>query len=134
MRSLALCLALVVAAGCSFSDSSVSISDSIGSSSESSSASSRGREGAYQDDVRDYTAAYVKSGGQYDTFQSEIASLAKKHGISDWENNKATWYGVGAGLRRGGVAGVPFDTYKQNLTGGDTQKMSWLQSGYSRGK
>ena len=130
-----LALGLTIAAtGCSISDSSVSLSDSSGSSSDSSASSSRTRASEYQDDVRDYTAAYVKSGGQYDTFQSEVARLAKKHGISDWENDKATWVGVGAGLRRGGVAGVPFETYKQNLTSGDTQKMSWLQTGYAKGK
>ena len=132
MRLLALVLAL--ATGCSISDSSVSISDSIGSSSDSSASSSRGRDVGYQDDVRDFTAAWVKSGGQVDAFQSEIATLARKHGISDWESSKATWVGVGAGLRRGGVAGTPFETYKQNLTSGDTQRMGWLQSGYAKGK
>jgi hypothetical protein len=134
MRLLALLLTLTIASGCSISDSSVSISDSIGSSSDSSASSSRGRDAGYQEDVRDFTAAWVKSGGQVDAFQSEIAGLAKKHGISDWENSKATWVGVGAGLRRGGVAGTPFETYKQNLTGGDSQRMGWLQSGYAKGK
>jgi hypothetical protein len=129
-----LAFALIVLAGCSISDSSVSISDSIGSSSESSASSSRSRTAAYPDDVRDFTAAWAKSGGQSDQFQSEIARLAGKHGISDWENNKATWVGVGAGLRQGGVAGTPFETYKQNLTGGDADRMSWLQQGYARGK
>jgi hypothetical protein len=134
LRPIALGLTLVVIAGCSISDSSVSISDSIGSSSDSSASSSRSRSAAYQDDVRDFAAAWDKSGGQYDEFQSQVARLASKHGISDWENNKATWVGVGAGLRRGGVAGTPFETYKQNLTGGDADRMSWLQQGYARGK
>lgn len=131
--TLVLLLAFAVA-GCSFSDSSVSISDSIGSSSDSSASSSRGRDVGYQDDVRDFTAAWVKSGGQVDAFQSELASLARKHGVSDWENSKATWVGVGAGLRRGGVAGTPFETYRQNLTGGDSERIGWLQSGYAKGK
>ncbi len=123
-------LTLTLVSACSFSYSSKSLSDSSGSSSESSASSSGSRETDYQNDVRDYTAAYVKSGGQYESFQSELAALAKKRGISDWENNKATWIGVGQGLKRGGVTGVAYSTYKQNLTGGESQKMDWVQSGY----
>ena len=128
----------LTAAGCSISASSISISDSVGSVSgsisESSASSSRSRETDYQNDVRDYTAAYVKSGGRYESFQSELATLARKQGISDWENSKATWVGVGEGLKRGGVTGVAYDTYKQNLTSGDAQKMTWVQSGYDHTK
>ncbi len=137
MRRLVLVMLALAVAGCSISASSGSISDSIGSSSksisDSSASSSRGGDADYKNDVRDFTAAWAKSEGQYDAFQSELASLARKHGISDWENDEATWIGVGAGLRKGGVAGVPFETYKQNLTGGNADRMRWLQSGYAKG-
>lgn len=133
MRRHALVLLLgltLAAAGCSFSYSSKSLSDSSASSSESSASSAGSRDADYQNDVRDYTAAYVKSGGQYESFQSELAAIAKRRGITDWENNQSTWLGVGQGLKRGGVTGVAYSTYQQNLTGLEAKKMKWVQTGY----
>lgn len=60
---LATLAALLV--GCSLSESSVSISKSISSPFASSSRSSS-PEAAYAEDVRDYTAAYLNSGGRAD--------------------------------------------------------------------
>ena len=68
---------------CSFSassESSAASSESSAHSSESSSKSSSpdSKEATYRDDVRDYTEAYVKSGGQFDAFQKRIGELAKQ--------------------------------------------------------
>ena len=77
--------------GCSIStspsDSSESASDSSGSLSDSSgssfgSSSPEGKEAAYRDDVRDYTAAYVKSGGRIADFDRKLGGLARSRGIS----------------------------------------------------
>ncbi len=118
----------VLSVGCSFSDSSVSISKSISSPFASSSRSSS-PESAYEGDVRDYTAAYMKSGGRPDELRRELSALAAKHGISDWERNKATFRGIGAGLAQADARQVEVDAFKQNLTTTDEQA-EWMQEAY----
>jgi hypothetical protein len=127
---LATLAALLV--GCSLSESSVSISKSISSPFASSSRSSS-PEAAYTEDVRDYTAAYLKSGGRADELRREISALAAKHGISDWERNKATFRGIGEGLAKAGAPQVEVDAFKQNLTTTDEQA-TWMQEAYESAK
>jgi hypothetical protein len=110
------------------SDSSGSLSDSSGSSSGSSSPESK--EAAYRDDVRDYTAAYVKSGGRIADFDRTRGGLARSRGITNWEDNMATYEGIGRGLGKADVSGVELDTYVQNLAGGDPKKAAAIQKGY----
>jgi len=132
---LVLLVALVVvsSAGCSFSASSESSSESSARSSESSSRSSspESKEATYRDDVRDYTEAYVKSGGQFDAFQRRIGELARRYDITNWEDTLATYEGVGAGLGRAKVNQVQVDAYKQNLGKGDPRKMDAIQRAYN---
>ena len=109
MRSYAVVfvgLSAVVLAGCSISASSVSswsLSKSVRSSSHSSDSSSSSSPGAaeeaYREDVSDYTRAYVKSGGDFRAFQSDLARLAEEHGITNWEENPATYAAIGEGSR-----------------------------------
>jgi hypothetical protein len=142
-RLLLLCVLVVLAAlgplGCSIStspsdsletssDSSGSVSDSSGSSSGSSSPESK--EAAYRDDVRDYTAAYVRAGGRIADFDRTLGGLARSRGITNWEDNMATYEGIGRGLGKSGVSGVELDTYVQNLAGGDPKKVAAIQKGY----
>ena len=112
----------------SASDSSGSLSDSLGSSSGSSSPSSK--EAAYRDDVRDYTAAYVKSGGRIADFDKKLGELARSRGITNWEESMATYEGIGRGLGKAGVSGVELESYTQNLAGGDPKKGAAIQKGY----
>ncbi len=110
------------------SDSSGSLSDSSGSSSGSSSPESK--EAAYRDDVRDYTAAYVKSGGRIADFDKTLGQLARSRGITNWEENMATYEGIGRGLGKAGVNGAELDSYVQNLAGGDPKKVAAIRKGY----
>ena len=112
----------------SSSDSSGSLSDSSGSSSGSSSPESK--EAAYRDDVRDYTAAYVRSGGRIADFDKKLGQLARSRGITNWEENMATYEGIGRGLGKAGVNGVELERYTQNLAGGDPKKVAAIQKGY----
>ena len=129
-------LAVIVAAGgagCgSLSDSSTSISkslsDSISDSSGSSSRSSSPEE-AYRNDVRDFTATYVKSGGDTSKLKSEVGAMATKHGITDWERNKATYQGIGAGLAKGEATQAELDAYKRTIAG-NAEQAQWMQDGY----
>jgi hypothetical protein len=129
-----LVLAVLIHAGCSFSHSSKSSSDSSASSSRSSSASSEGSESRYKRDVRDYTAAWAKSGGQLDAFQKKLGELAKQYGITNWEDNEATYVGIGEGLADAKVSKVQFEAYRDNLARSDPAKAKAIQTGYDSRK
>ena len=92
--------AMLVLAGCSISASSKSSSDSSASSSPES------EEAQYRNDVRDYTAAYVKSGGRIEDYRRQLGVLAKQRGITDWEQNPMTYDGIGRGLGKAKVSQV----------------------------
>ena len=128
-----LALPLLALAGCSISDSiSASFESSaasIASSSGSSTSSSADRE-SYRNDVRDYTDAYVKSGGGFDNFTRGLTDIAKKHGVSDWESDQDTYVGIGAGLKKGGVTPAQLEVWKTNLSNGDATKAASIQKGY----
>jgi len=131
-RPLALVLAalMVTVSACSFSDSSESISKSVSSPFTSSSDSSGDSQAAYREDVRDYTAAYVRSGGDFDTFERKIGSIAAKHGITDWELDKGTYLAIGQGLRKGGLKPIELAAWKSNLARGDVSRAEMIQQGY----
>ena len=94
---------LLLLVGCSISESVKSSFESSASSSASSSGSSSKESESYRNEVRDYTSAYVKSGGQFENFSSGLGSIAQRHKITNWEENKDTFVGIGAGLRAGSV-------------------------------
>jgi hypothetical protein len=127
---------LVSANGCSISES---VSDSISSPFESSSASSRssspeGRAESYQSDVRDYTIAYLRSGGDFSKFMNGLGGLAQKHGVTNWEADSNTYVGIGRGLKRAGVTPMQLEVYKTNLAMGDPQKAASIQQGFDQEK
>jgi hypothetical protein len=125
-------------AGCSLSASSVSswsLSRSVRSSSrasDSSSSSSPGAaERAYRDDVADYTRAFAKSRrGDFQGFQADLAHLAEEHGITNWQENRATYLAIGEGLGSAGVSEAELMAYKRNLSGGDAEKAAAIQEGF----
>lgn len=136
-------LVSLLAAGlaCSFSYSSKSSSDSSKSSSDSSGGSSRSSSGSsspeekqqarYEQDVADYTEAYVVSGGGQEGFLRGVGDIAEKRGVSDWESDTVTWQGIGRGLARVNPSAVQLDVYKSNWTGGDPSKLKSLEKGYA---
>lgn len=135
LHSICLLLLLTVVASCSISESiSDSISSPFESISGSLSSSSGDRHAAYESDVRDYTLAYVKSGGDFDQFMAGLSDIASKHGITNWEEDSATYVGIGRGLRAAGVSTVQLDVYKTNLSKGDAQKAAAMQKGYDSEK
>ena len=123
-----LVIALLLPLGCSFSASSQSSSDSSASSSASSSPASR--EERYRDDVRDYTASYVKSAGRIEDFRKRLGELAKERDITNWEENMATYEGIGRGLGKAKASPVEMQTYTRNLAGSDPRKAEAIRKGY----
>lgn len=124
--------ALLLPLGCSFSASSQSSSESSASSSASSSPASR--EEQYRSDVRDYTASYVKSGGRMEDFKKRLGELAKERDITNWEENIATYEGIGRGLGKAKASPVELQTYTQNLAGSDPKKAEAVKKGYEAEK
>lgn len=128
--------------GCSFSYSSKSISDSVAASSKSISDSSESsspsdsstsatHEAQYREDVRDFTAAYVRQGDDIASLQRGLAAIAERHGVSDWEAVAATWEGVGEGLRLAHAPPVEVDAISEALARGDSERRREIARGYS---
>lgn len=135
-------LALVALAGCSFSDSSKSISNSISASSKSISDSSTSsspsdddasekKETSYRDDVRGFTAAWVRDGGDVASFQRGLATIARRYGITDWEGESATWTAIGTGLRAADASAAERATVLDGLAGDDRAKRAAIERGYA---
>jgi hypothetical protein len=129
-------ISLVCISGCSISASSNGISDSISSpfkwSSDSSKSSSDDKKEAYLGDVRDYTVAYLRSSNDIEAFRKGLASLAAKHGITNWEADLASYSGIGEGLGKAQVSVTQAEVFKNNLSGGDTVKAAAIQKGYEK--
>ena len=122
--------------GCSLSYSSGSISDST-SSIVSSPSSVSGKSKKYQNEVADYTMAYVKSsqpGADYTSFLKGLSDIAAKEGVTNWDQDSLTYMGIGKGLKKADVEGVAYETYKKNFAGGDSKKMQEIQDGYESEK
>jgi hypothetical protein len=130
---------LLALSGCSFSYSSKSSSDSSASSSKSASSpftsssesSSPDKTKQYQEDVADYTTAYVRSStGDFTAFQRGLGEIAARHGISNWEAQPITYYAVGVGLKKANLSDVQYETFKRNFAASDYSKMQDIQEGY----
>jgi hypothetical protein len=120
-------------AACSFVWSSESISDSVKSSSDSSSSSSPGSaEEAYEGDVRDYTYAFVTSGGSRSDFRQGLSRIAEKHGVTNWEGDMATYTGIGMGLRKANANSAELQAYEESFAGNDAAKRQAIERGYAK--
>src|SRR4030095_6690761 len=93
----ALLVLVPFAAGCSLSESSASLSASVESSSkivsspcESSSSSLKSSETRYREGVRDHTVSYVRSSESVESLQTQIADLARQHGLAEQHGDQST--------------------------------------------
>lgn len=145
-KAMLLALPLIVT-GCSFSDSSKSISnssesisDSVGSLSDSitsSGSSQSNKDKKYENEVSDYTMAYVKSShadADYNSYLKGLSDIAAKIGIVNWDQEPKTYRAIGKGLKKAGIEGVAYETYKKNFAGSDQQHMQSIQKGYESEK
>jgi hypothetical protein len=126
---------LLVLQGCSFSASSESSSTSSKSFTSSGSSSDSQTDKKYSQEVSDYTMAYVKSSvanADYNSFAKGISDIAAKAGISNWEQTSSTYVAIGQGLKRAGVTGVTYDTYKSNFAHDNAANIKSIQQGYDK--
>lgn len=110
-----LCGITMTQTGCSISYSLEKSSDSVSASLDSltsiSTSSSGGEEEkvaetatVYVEDIAAITVLYASRETNNEEYQRQITRIAKNHGIGDWEQESATYEGMGMGLRRAGVA------------------------------
>ena len=116
MRIIVVALALAPL-GCSFYYSSESSGKTLTSPSRSSASSSPSEEkkDAYRDDVRDFTAAYAEREGDVDGFANGLSEVARRHGVTDWEADEATYAAIGAGLQRARVSDAAYARFTAAL-------------------
>jgi len=126
------------ASACSFSKSSESSSDSSAASSRSLSSSSPDgkskNEQAYRQDVGDYTASWARSKGDPGDgaeFQKGLARIAERHGVTNWEADRATYLGIGQGLRSAGVAPDDVSAFQSSLGGDSGSGAKLIEEGYA---
>ena len=130
---LSLLFLAFITSGCSISYSFEKSSDSIAASSDSffsisrSSGSSEKEVQAalqrYRDDVKGLAVSYFRQDCDAYTFERQLGSLASSYGLSNWQNETATYRAIGVGLRQAGVekdtiGNVPFlssSVMKKNL-------------------
>jgi len=112
-----LCLFALLQSGCSISYSLEKSSDSVSASLDSLTSISTSSSGdsaeetkinetgtLFEEDVAAATVLYVSREKTTDDYQRQVASIAKTHGITDWEQDESTYIGMGKGLRRAGVS------------------------------
>lgn len=128
---LLVALLAIVPLGCSFSYSLESSAKALASPFTSSSGSSGGAsKQSYRDDVRDYTTTYFSSSSDVDAFERGLGDVARRHGVTNWEEDDATYVGIGAGLAKARVTAGSFEALKRDLAHGDPAKANGLQKGY----
>ncbi len=136
------CLSLMQV-GCSISYSLEKSSDSVSASLDSftsiSTSSSGGEDDkvsaaitVYQEDVAAVTVLYVSRNEKSDEYQRQVSSIARNHGISDWEQERSTYIGMGKGLRRAGVSqdSITSLPYFSSMVDESTTQYSELIKGY----
>lgn len=134
---LSVLVAVTLTQGCSFSYSSKSSSRSSASSSKSSASilsspsSSITEEEIYQEDITDYTSAYL-SNEQFDrsSFSRGISEIATANGVTSWEQDEATLIAIGRGLKEAGLSDGTYLTYKSAIADNNQLLMNLIQKGY----
>jgi hypothetical protein len=122
---------LLVPAGCSLSTSSESSSDSSKSSESSSrSSTSDDRKAGYREDVRSYIASALPVRGPLDVFEKTLGELARRYGVTNWEDDEVTYVGIGEGLGEAGVEERELATYAAHFSRSDPRKRQAIQRGY----
>jgi len=142
VRTITVFIAVVAfcfSAGCGIFKSSTTQA-SVESSSKSSAASSRSSSGssspseespsAYERDVTDYTAKFAVSGGDAQAFQRDVSAMAEEHGVTDWEQDDATYEAIGRGLAKAGLGEQGFQDFVAQLSSANHGQLGLVKSGY----
>lgn len=121
--------------------SSEAVADSAGASADSSNAASQSVSGSssprdetaqtgYRDDVRVASRTFAAAGGDTAAFVRQIGLIAERHGITDWEADRATWVALGEGFRQAGLGREEVDGLLLQLGYLQSPERGYVQEGY----
>ena len=132
MKRIVVVLLALVPLGCSFYYSSESSWKSSTSPCRSSGSSSKDddEKHAYRDDVRDFTATYAAAYDDLDGFEDGLATVARRHGITDWEADDATFAAIGAGLKRAEASPDDLVRYASRIARNEPAKVALIRTGF----
>jgi hypothetical protein len=84
------------------------------------------------DDVGDYTAQWILSGGDTAAFYQGVAPIAEDHGITNWETDEITYKAIGQGLKQADISGDRYQQVKGMLSGDKPDAGEWIDKGYGK--
>ncbi|PJZ68887.1 putative lipoprotein [Leptospira perolatii] len=113
----------------SLSTSVKSISGSISSVLSSSSADDDEKK-AFKRDVEHLTVVHLNAGLISSEFESDLAALALRNGITDWRSSTETYLGIGRGLKRAGVDADQFEKFAKQFASVRPSVSQVLKEGY----
>lgn len=126
----------VLGTGCSVSWSLSKSADSVSSISRSSSPEKGvGQDKLpFEDDVANLSMSVAGSAMSPQSFSTALTRLAAQHRITDWSEEKATYYGIGRGLRKAGInpANIENQRFLQDVFISRPEAIRWINEGYGR--
>jgi hypothetical protein len=90
--------AIITSPSDSISGTGHAISGSSDAISVSSGSEPAADKATYENDLREYTASFIKAGSDPATFTPGATRIATTHGITNWESNGDTADAIGEGL------------------------------------
>ena len=73
---------------------------------------------------------WLRSGGDVESLRAGIGELARKKGITDWEQDQKTLTGIGRGLKKASISGQRYTDLSAAVAAGNTQAAEWIRKGY----
>jgi len=117
----------------SSSDSSAGVFNLVSSPLTSSSDSSLTKQERYENDIANYTAQFVEADhGTLDNFRADVGEMAQEYGITDWENDRNTFIGIGRGLKKAKLGRPQISAFSESLTNKDPLKMQIIDEGLKK--
>ena len=124
--------------------SSEASADSSGASADSSNAASRSVSGSsspqderaqtsYREDVRVASRTFAATGADSEAFVRQIGEIAERHGVTDWEADRATWLALGEGFRQAGLSQEQVDGLLLQLGHLQSPERGYVHEGYRGG-
>ena len=107
--------AIITSPSDSISGTGHAISGSSDAISVSSGSEPAADKATYENDLREYTASFVKSGADPSTYQSGATRIATSHGITNWESNGDTADAIGEGLLKAKQNGAQAQEFCKNV-------------------
>jgi hypothetical protein len=74
----------------------------------------------------------MQSGGSEVEFQRDLSGIAMKHGLTFWENEKSTYIGIGAGLKKAGLKSDEMKQFLYSFSARDRKVVRLIRTGYEK--